>query len=70
MHSNSRTHEPKPRGRDKRGREVWQIQGELEGQFIMPRDEAGKKHAAHNVERFGPLPGEVYPDEAHFGSFS
>ena len=62
MQTENRT---QPRGRDRWRRS----RTKLGAKHQTTHDEKNREHREH-VERFGPLPGEVYADEAHFGSFS
>lgn len=61
----------------------WEFTGEIDPAFLQVPDDDNHDHHTLKAEkrssspskrasatRFGPLPGEVYPDEAHFGSFS
>jgi hypothetical protein len=68
MRSENLTQAAGPRDLD-----IWTTQGELETKQVDRRNERTNdwtRRSTHWTGRFGPMPGEVYPDEAHFGSFS
>ena len=64
MQAQNRTQTAGPRDLD-----IWTAQGELETKQVVAREHRSDRDA-RSIERFGPMPGEIYPDEAHFGSFS
>ncbi len=55
-----------PQAAGPRDLDIWTAQGELEIKQVDVRNE----HTGDWTGRFGPMPGEIYADEAHFGSFS
>lgn len=69
-HAAPRTPRPAPEDRPRRALDQRAERPTAARRDERQRDPTSGDGCSAHVERFGPLPGEVYADEARFGSFN